>query len=157
METFKGLARLDILHVPFQGQAPAVVSLTGGQTDLQMLPAGSAASLRQGGKVKVFAVTTRDRFFGMPEIPSLREEGFQSMDFANWFGLVAPAGVPAEVPRRLNAEIAAVVTSHEAQAALRRIGLDVFPPTSPADFQRFLEAELPRWGAVIRNANIRPG
>lgn len=157
METFKGLAGLDILHVPFPGQAPAVVSLTSGQTDLQMLPAGSAASMREGGKVKVFAVTTRNRFFGMPEVPSLREEGFESMDFANWFGLVAPTGVPAEVPRRLAAEMAAVVASAEAQAALRRIGLDVFPPTSPADFQRFIEAETPRWGAVIRNANIRPG
>jgi tripartite-type tricarboxylate transporter receptor subunit TctC len=157
METFKALARLDILHVPFPGQAPAVVSLTSGQTDLQMLPAGSAVSLREGGRVKVFAVTTRNRFFGMPEVPALREEGFESMDFANWFGLVAPAGVPAEVPRRLAAEMAAVVASAEAQAALRRIGLDVFAPTSPADFQRFLEAELPRWGAVIRNADIRPG
>ena len=157
METFKGLAKLDILHVPFPGQAPAVTSLTSGQTDLQMLPAGSAAALREGGKVKVFAVTTRARFFGMPEIPSLREEGFESMDFANWFGLVAPAGVPAEVPRRLAAEMAAVVRSAEAQAALRRIGLEVYPPTPPDDFQRFIEAELPRWGGVIRNANIRPG
>jgi tripartite-type tricarboxylate transporter receptor subunit TctC len=156
METFKALARLDILHVPFPGQAPAVVSLTSGQTDLQMLPAGSAASLRAGGRVKVFAVTTRNRFFGMPEIPSLREEGFEGMDFANWFGLVAPSGVPAEVPRRLAAEMAVVLASADAQAALRRIGLDVFPPTSPADFQRFIEAETSRWGAVIRNANIRP-
>lgn len=157
METFKALGRLDILHVPFPGQAPAVVSLTSGQTDLQMLPAGSAASMREGGRVKVFAVTTRDRFFGMPEVPSLREEGFESMNFANWFGLVAPAGVPAEVPRRLAAEVAAIIASADAQAALRRIGLDVFPPTSPSEFQRFIEAETPRWGEVIRNANIRPG
>jgi tripartite-type tricarboxylate transporter receptor subunit TctC len=156
METFKGLAKLDILHVPFPGQAPALASLTSGQTDLQMLPAGSAASLREGGRIKVFAVTTANRFFGMPDIPSLREEGFAPMDFANTFGLVAPAGTPAEAVQRLSAAMAAVVTSAEAEAALRRIGLEVFAPMSPADFQRFLEAELPRWGQVIRAANIRP-
>ena len=74
METFKGLAGLNILHVPFQGQAPAITSLLGGQTDLQMLPAGSAATLRKAGKLKVFAVSTHGRFFDMPDVSTLREE-----------------------------------------------------------------------------------
>jgi tripartite-type tricarboxylate transporter receptor subunit TctC len=154
METFKGLAGLDILHVPFQGQAPATTSLVGGQTDLQMLPAGNAAALRRGGKLKAFAVSTRRRFFDMPDVPTLAEEGFD-MDFANWFGLVAPAGAPAAVVQRLAAESAATLKSPDTQAALKKLGLDVFPATSPVEFHKFLESEMARWGGVIRGAGIK--
>jgi tripartite-type tricarboxylate transporter receptor subunit TctC len=154
METFRSLAGLEILHVPFQGQAPAITSLLGGQTDLQMLPAGSAAPLRKGGKLKVFAVSTRTRFFDMPDVPTLAEEGFD-MNFANWFGLVAPAGTPAAVVQRLAAESAAALKSADTQAALKKLGLDIFPATPPAEFQKFLEAEMTRWGGVIRGAGIK--
>jgi tripartite-type tricarboxylate transporter receptor subunit TctC len=154
METFKSLAGLDILHVPFQGQAPAITSLIGGQTDLQMLPAGSAAALRKGGKLKAFAVSTRSRFFDMPEVPTLAEEGFD-MNFANWFGLVAPAGSPAAAVQRLAAESTAALKSPDTQAALKKIGLDVFPAMSPAEFEKFLQAEMTRWGSVIRGAGIK--
>ncbi|HEX9431244.1 MAG TPA: tripartite tricarboxylate transporter substrate binding protein [Burkholderiales bacterium] len=154
METFKALAGLDILHVPFQGQAPAITSLLGGQTDLQMLPAGSAAPLRKGGKLKAFAVSTRSRFFDLPDVPTLAEEGFE-MNFANWFGLVAPAGSPAAAVQRLAAESTAALKSAETQAALKKIGLDVFPAMSPAEFEKFLEAEMTRWGGVIRGAGIK--
>ena len=155
METFKGLAGLDILHVPFQGQAPAITSLIGGQTDLQMLPAGSAAAQRKAGKLKVYAVSTRDRFFDMPDVPTLREEGFESMNFANWFGLVAPANLPPAIAQRLAADTAAVLKSPETQSMLRKLGLDVYPTMSPPEFSKFLESEMNRWGSVIRNANIK--
>jgi tripartite-type tricarboxylate transporter receptor subunit TctC len=154
METFKGLAGIDILHVPFQGQAPATTSLVGGQTDLQMLPAGNASALRKGGKLKAFAVSTRTRFFDMPDVPTLAEEGFD-MNFANFFGLVAPAGTPAAATQRLAAESAAALKTPETQAALKKLGLDVYPATSPAEFQKFLEAELVRWGGVIRGAGLK--
>jgi len=156
MESLKGLASLNILHVPFQGQAPAITSLMGGQTDLQMLPAGSAAALRASGKVKVLAVTTRGRFFGMSDVPTLREEGFESMDFANWFGLVAPVNVPAAIAQRLAADSAAELKSSDTRAMLHKLGLDVYPAITPAEFQKFLESEMTRWGNVIRTANIKP-
>ncbi len=155
METLKGLAGLNILHVPFQGQAPAITSLMGGQTDLQMLPAGSASTMRNAGKVKVFAVTTQARFFDMPDVPTLREEGFESMNFANWFGFVAPANLPPAIAQRLAADIAAVLKSADTQSMLQKLGLDVYPATSPPEFQKFLEAEMTRWGGVIRSANIK--
>ena len=155
METFKGLAGLNILHVPFQGQAPAITSLLGGQTDLQMLPAGSAATLRKAGKLKVFAVSTHRRFFDMPDVTTLREEGFESMDFANWFGFVAPVGLPPAIGQRLAVDMAAVLKSADTQSMLQKIGLDAYAPMSPPDFHKFLEAELTRWGGVIRAANIK--
>jgi tripartite-type tricarboxylate transporter receptor subunit TctC len=155
METFKGLAGLNILDVPFQGQAPALVSLMGGQTDFQMLPAGSAAPLRASNKLKVLAVTTQQRFFGMPDVPTMKEEGFETMDFANWFGLVAPANTPPAIAQRLAVDVAAVLKSPDTRSMLQKLGLDVYPAMSPPEFQKFLESELTRWGSVIRTANIK--
>ena len=155
METLQSLAGTRMLHVPFQGQAPAITSLIGGQTDFQMLPAGSATELRKAGKVKVYAVSTKNRFFDMPDVPSLSEVGFQSMNFANWFGIVAPANTPSVLVHRLETEMAQVVKSSEANASFQRIGLEVFPLTTSSEFQRFIESEYSRWGVVIRNAKIQ--
>jgi tripartite-type tricarboxylate transporter receptor subunit TctC len=155
METFRGLAGVDILHVPFQGQAPALTSLLGGQTDLQMLPVGSAVGLLKGGKVKVFAVTTSARYFNLPEVPTLKEEGFE-MNFANWFGLVVPAGVPPAVVQRLVTDANAVAQSADTRAALQKLGVDVYPAMSQQEFQKFLESERTRWGSVIRAAGLKP-
>ncbi len=156
METFKGLAGLNVLHVPFQGQAPAITSLLGGQTDLQMLPAGSAVALRKAGKIKVFAITTHARFFDMADVPTLREEGFEGMNFANWFGLVAPANLPPAIAQRLAGETAAVLKSADTRAAMQKLGVDVYPAMTSPEFQKFLESDLTRWGNVIRGAGIKP-
>jgi tripartite-type tricarboxylate transporter receptor subunit TctC len=156
METLKGLAGLDVLHVPFQGQAPAVASLLGGQTDLQMLPAGSAVPLAATGKIKVYAVTTHARYFNLPDVPALKEEGFDALNFANFFGLVAPAGIPASVLQRLAADVGAVAQAAETRAALRKLGVDTYPAMTTQEFQRFLESERSRWGVVIRSAGLKP-
>ncbi|MFN0004430.1 MAG: Bug family tripartite tricarboxylate transporter substrate binding protein [Burkholderiaceae bacterium] len=155
METLQSLAGTRLLHVPFQGQAPALTSLIAGQTDFQMLPAGSATELRKAGKVKVYAVSTKNRFFDMPDVPTLTEAGYSSMNFANWFGIVAPANAPGVVVHRLETEMTQLIKSSEAIMAFQRIGLDVFPLTNATEFQRFIESEHSRWGVVIRNAKIQ--
>lgn len=155
MEVFKGLAGVDILHVPFQGQAPAMTSLLGGQTDLQMLPAGSAVGLAKAGKVKVYAVTIPTRYFNLPEVPTLREEGFD-MNFANWFGFVVPAGTPAPIAQRLATDATAVAQAAETRTALQKLGVDVYPPMSAPEFQKFLESERVRWGNVIKASGLKP-
>jgi tripartite-type tricarboxylate transporter receptor subunit TctC len=155
MEVFKGLAGADILHVPFQGQAPALTSLLGGQTDLQMLPAGSAAGLAKGGKVKVYAVTIPSRYFNLPDVPTLKEEGFD-MNFANWFGFVAPANTPAPVVQKLASETVATLQTAETRAQLQKLGVDVYAPMSAAEFTKFLESERVRWGNVIKASGLKP-
>jgi tripartite-type tricarboxylate transporter receptor subunit TctC len=155
MEVFKGLAGVDILHVPFQGQAPAMTSLLGGQTDLQMLPAGSAVGLAKAGKVKVYAVTIPTRYFNLPDVPTLKEEGFD-MNFANWFGFVVPAGTPAPIAQRLAADATAVAQAPETRTALQKLGVDVYPPMPAAEFQKFLESERVRWGNVIKASGLKP-
>ena len=155
MEVFKGLAGADILHVPFQGQAPAMTSLLGGQTDLQMLPAGSAVGLAKAGKVKVYAVTIPTRYFNLPDVPTLKEEGFD-MNFANWFGFVVPAGTPAPIAQRLATDATAVAQAPETRTALQKLGVDVYPPMSAPEFQKFLESERVRWGNVIKASGLKP-
>ncbi|MCC6534320.1 MAG: tripartite tricarboxylate transporter substrate binding protein [Burkholderiales bacterium] len=155
MEIVKLRLGLNLLHVPFQGEAPAVTALMGGQTDLQMLPAGRAATLRMGGKVKVYAVTTPERYFGMTDVPTLSESGFDKLAIANWFGVVAPAKTPTAIVQRLYAEVQAVMKSDEARAALRGLGLDVHPSVTLQEFQQFVAAEPARWGEVIAQANIK--
>ena len=156
MEIFRGQAGVDLLHVPFQGQAPAMVSLLGGQTDLQMLPAGSAAAQLKGGKVKVFAVTTRERFFGLADVPTLHESGYADIDIANWFGIVAPAGLAEPVMRRLVADASFVARADETRQALRGLGVDSIKPMDPAEFSGFLKTERERWGAAIRVSGLKP-
>ena len=156
METLKGLAGLDVLHAPFQGQAPAVASLLGGQTDLQMLPAGSAVPLAAAGKVKVYAVTTHARYFNLADVPALKEEGFDAMNFANFFGIVAPAGISSAILQRLATDVSAVAQASETRAALRKLGVDSYPSMTTQEFQKFLESERARWGVVIRAAGLKP-
>lgn len=156
MEIFRGHAGIDLLHVPFQGQAPAMVSLLGGQTDLQMLPAGSAASQLKAGKLRVFAVTTRERYFGLPDVPTLRELGHPEMDIANWFGIVAPAGLPGAVMQRLVADTGLIARAEETRQALRALGVDSIAPMDPSQFATFMIAESERWGAAIRASGLKP-
>ena len=99
-------------------------------------------------------MTTKDRFFLMPDIPSLQELGFEGIDIANWFGVVAPANTPDTIVRRLAAEVVAIVRAPDAQAQFKALGVDVYPPMSQPDFQRFVQSEGLRWGNVIRKANI---
>ena len=91
----------------------------------------------------------------MPDVPTLKEEGFEAMNFANWFGLVVPANVPPAITQRLAVDTAAVLSSADTRSMLQKLGVDVYPPMSPQEFQKFLDAEMARWGSVIRSANIK--
>ena len=153
MEMVKAQAGIDLVHVPFQGEAPAIVALMAGQVDLMVVPAGSAA--RQSGKVKVFAVTVPERFFILPNTPSLKEEGYSDINVFNWFGVVAPAKTPAPVIQRLATEIQAVLQAPDVKEKYRGMGVDTHAPMSQPDFNRFIAAEIVRWGEVTKRANIR--
>ncbi|MES2360333.1 MAG: tripartite tricarboxylate transporter substrate binding protein [Pseudomonadota bacterium] len=156
MEALKILGGLDILGVHFQSQATTMFSLVSGQTDLEMLAAGQAAVALKAGQLKVIAVMTPDRVAEMPGVPTFREAGLPGMNFSNWFGFVAPAGLPAPIAQRLATEMSAIVKMADVKAAFQTLGLkEVDPPMSSPEFEKFLESETARWGAVIRSANIK--
>jgi len=157
MEMFKASEKMDIRHIPYQGEAPAVAALLGGQIDLMILPVGRAMALRQGGKIKVYAVTQPARFDGMPDVPSMSEEGFKSIAVANWFSLMTPAGTPDGVVRLLSDAVVDTAQQADTRADLSKIGIGPFPRMSQPQFAAFVGAERERWRATIEQAKIRAG
>ncbi|MBG9388076.1 Bug family tripartite tricarboxylate transporter substrate binding protein [Caenimonas aquaedulcis] len=154
LEMIKGQAGIDVLHVPFQGEAPAVTALLGSQVDLMVMPAARADQLSRDGKVKVLAVTTGSRFALLKDVPTLSEQGYK-IDVANWFGVVAPAKTPPEVVQKVNEEINALLRGNEFPEALRKLGVDAHPAMTAPQYQKFIETEGTRWGTVIKAARIR--
>ena len=155
MEIFRTQAGIDLLHVPFQGEAPALTALMAGQTDVQILSVGRSDPLSKAGKLKVLAVTMQDRYFGLKDTPTLKEAGYDKANIANWYGVVAPAKTPIAAIERLHAETQAIIKMPDAIAAYRAMGLEVATPVSLKEFQQATAAEPDRWAQVIRNANIR--
>lgn len=154
MEMVKKQADADILHVPFQGEAPAVTALMGDQVDFMVLPAARADSLSKDGRLKVLATTTAERAWLLPDVPTLKEQGYD-VDVANWFGLVAPAGTSSDVVDVLNAAVAKLLQGDAMPKALRELGVDMHPVMGPSEFQAFIVSDGKRWGPVIKEANIR--
>ncbi|GAA5233401.1 Bug family tripartite tricarboxylate transporter substrate binding protein [Verticiella sediminum] len=154
MEMLKARDGLQLLHVPFQGEAPAVNALMAGQVDLMVLPAARAKALSADGKIKVYSTMTSERSFVMPDVPSLKDLGVDGIDVVNWFAIVVPAGTPDSVVQRLATAIDAIVESPAARTSFRALGVDVHPAMAPDELQRFIQSETERWGEVISNADI---
>jgi tripartite-type tricarboxylate transporter receptor subunit TctC len=157
MEMLKAAENLEILHVPYQGEAPAVTALMGGQVDLMILPAGRAMALRESGKLKVYAATLSERFPGMPDVPTFKEEGFEKIQIANWFALMAPRNTPDEAVRKIEQAVRAIVDQPQTVESMGKLGLEVFKPMPQPEFADFVGNERKRWGQTIENAGIRVG
>ena len=155
MEMFKGDAGLHVVHVPYQGEAPAVAALLGGQTDMMILPLGRAAALRESGKIKVYAVTPANRHPSMPDVPTMGEEGYAGLQIANWFSLMVPVGTPEPVVRRLAEATSAAARDDETIKAMAKLGLGTFPAMTQAQFAAFIAKERERWRATVERAKIR--
>lgn len=153
MEMLKAEEKIDLLHVPFQGAAPAVTAIMGGQVDAMMVPLTLAAPNHQAGKVRVLGVAAPARFAGAPDFPTFAEQGVP-LNSAPWVGILAPAKVPQEIIDRLNREVNAALDDPQLQETLLKNGLARETRTQP-QFKSFLDTEYDRWGATIRGANIK--
>ena len=153
MEMFKLQAGINMVHVPFNGTAPAETALLGGQIDLLVMPVGRAVAVNPTGKITVIAAMTSSRTPLMPEVATLREAGYDSLVAANWFGIVAPAKPPDSVVARLSSALDVALASGELQSSFRARGVDLIKQ-SPATFQRFIADEHARWSSTVANAKI---
>lgn len=147
-------AKVELLHVPFAGTAPALTQLFSGQVDLMFLSAQSAAEHAKAGKVKVLGVTSGKRMDAYPEYPTLAEQGMPGVDVALWYGFVAPAKTPVAIKDYLAKEILAVLQDPAVLKDLRDRGMVVQPQAS-SQFSRFLSDEEERWSRLIKAKNIR--
>src|SRR3546814_788052 len=150
-ELFESIAGIDMVHVPYKGSSPAMVDLIGGQIQAMFDTAPSALPHLAGGKVRALAVTGTQRLAGLPDVPTFAQAGYPEFDAPVWYGLMAPASVPAPVVSYLNEQVNLILDEAETRQRLAQLG-SVPAKGSPQAFGQFLAKESQRWQAVVKNA-----
>ncbi len=155
LELFKQVAGVDMLHVPYRGIPPALTDLLGGQVEAMFVQVPNAQGHLAAGRLVALATPSPARLPALPAVPTIAELGWPGFDVATWFGLVAPAGTPAPVVARLNAEVGTLLRDPRTAAQLASQGMMV-DPGPPEAFGALIRSETERWTRVIRAAGIRP-
>ena len=148
VELLRTEAKIDVVHVPYRGAAPAVNDLIGGHVQMVVLDTPVLLPHIRAGTVKALAVTSQTRSGALPDVPTTVEAGFKTVQSDNWYGLSAPAGVPPEIFDKLHKAVVATLRSAELKKLFD--SQDAVPaPTSPAEFAAFVKAEQAKWGPVV--------
>ena len=153
-ELIKRRARIDLVHVPYKGEAPALADLVGGTVPMALTTLNVALPMIRAGRVRPLAISSTERARQLPEVPTLAEAGLPDAEVVGWYGVLAPAGTPAAAISRLNRELTAMLAEPELRTKLEAMGVDPKPAASEA-FGRFVRDETERWRRVISEANIR--
>src|SRR5215472_7167847 len=153
-ELFKIMTGVNMVHVPYRGNAPALTDLIAGQVQVIFADVPSSIEHVKAGKLRALAVTTAERSEILPAVPTVSEflPGFEA---SNWFGVAAPRNTPAEIINKLNKEINVALAEPKIKARLADLGAASLTG-SPADFGKLISKEAEKWGKVIRAANIKP-
>lgn len=153
-ELFKKQAEVDIVHIPYNGGAPAQMALLSAEVDFTFDNLATAAPNIQNGKLKALAVTTDERSDVLPDIPTVKESGLDNFSVATWWGLVAPAGTPEAEIKKLNEAFVAAMNSDKAKE--RFAGLLITPtPSSPEAFDQLMQEERTRYKQIVEDAGAR--
>ncbi|MGE0874806.1 MAG: tripartite tricarboxylate transporter substrate binding protein [Burkholderiales bacterium] len=147
-ELFNQLAGVKMVHIPYKGSAPAQADLIGGQVQVMFDTAVSSIPHVKAGRTRALAVTTRDRSRLLPDLPTLHESGLAGYDLYGWGGIVAPAGVPAEIVAKLNAEIVKALKQPDVSARLATLGTETGSMSAP-EFGRFILDEAAKWKKLV--------
>ena len=153
-ELLKSMSGIDMLHIPYKGSPPAIAGLLGGEVSLMFANLTDIGSQIKGGKVKPLAVTTSTRARLLPELPTLSEGGLAGFEITSWFGLLAPAGTPAPIVTRLNAETNKVLARADVRDTLGAQGLEVAPGT-PEQFAAHIKSEIAKFTRIGKAAGIK--
>ena len=154
MEMLKSMTGIDVLHVPYKGQAPAVLDQMSGQTQLAFNTAIGVIPTVKAGRLKALAISTRERFPAMPELPTVEESGVKGFDGGSWNGVVMPAGTPQDIVGKIHAPLVTELRSPAAKELLLRNG-GLAGGNTPAQFAAFIKAESEKWAKVARFAKIQ--
>ena len=153
-EMFRLAANINIVHAPFQGEAPALTAAAGGHIPMVFVNASAVAPFAKSGKIRPLAVTTPERTEVLPDVPTMREAGYPEVESTNWSGLVVPAATPPSAISRLNVELVSALRSAEIQEKLKTYGMSPAPGT-PDEFSALLQSESARYAKVVREAGIK--
>jgi tripartite-type tricarboxylate transporter receptor subunit TctC len=153
MELFKQQTGIFMLHIPYRGIAPAFIDLIGGQTQAMFPGLAAALPHLRAGRVRALAVTGKARSSQIADVPTLEESGFTGFDALQWYGSVGPAGIPADIVRRLNETQVAVLKEPDLRERLAVEAVEPMPMT-PEQFGQYIRAEIERWTAIAKAKNI---
>jgi tripartite-type tricarboxylate transporter receptor subunit TctC len=152
-EQLNDLAGIHLKHVPYKGTAPLITDVVGGVVPITFSDP-SAKALVEAGKLRLLAVTSAKRSRLFPNTPTMAEAGVPGYDLSNWYGLVAPAGTPADVVARLNAAIRKVMVQQEVRSTLEGAGMEAIS-TTPQEFSAHVTGERRKWAALIAKVGIK--
>ena len=150
---FEQRAGIRLTHVPYNGAAPAQTAIAGGQVDMGFMSALSAMPLMQSGKLRALAVTSETRLAQLPDVPTMAEAGFPAFEVSSWQGLLAPAATPPAIVSKLQREIARILALPDVRERFAAVAAEPVAST-PAQFRAHIEAEIARWAAVAKRANL---
>src|SRR5882762_6601602 len=152
-ELFKRLAKVEMLHVPYRGAGPALNDLLPGRVDVMFNNIGAVLPLIQSDRLRGLAVTTRKRTPAAPQMPTIAEAGVPGFDVSSWYAIFAPAKTPAEIVRKVNADIVMALADQTTKERLEQLGV-VVAGSTPAELAAHLKTEMDKWGPVIKEAGI---
>jgi tripartite-type tricarboxylate transporter receptor subunit TctC len=153
-ELFKTMAGVDMTHVPYKGSAPALTDVMGGQVQIMFDNLPSSLALIKSGKLRAVAVTSLQRAPALPDVPTIAESGLPGFEASSWFGILAPAGTPAPIVAKINAEVNKWLQSPEAKEQLLAQGAAA-AGGSPEQFVAHIRAETDKWAKVVKASGAK--
>ncbi|HZL41474.1 MAG TPA: tripartite tricarboxylate transporter substrate binding protein [Pseudolabrys sp.] len=155
-ELFKQTAGVDIVHVPFRGTPEQLTSIMRGDSQLSLAFLGNAVPFITSGKVRALAIASAKRNPALPDVPTFAEAGMPQYQYDSWFGIMAPAGTPAPVLKKIHNDIAEIIKLPDVQTRWQRIGAVAVVSNTPAEFDTVIRADADRYGKLLRAAGIMP-
>ena len=153
-ELFKAEAKVDIVHVPYKGAAPALQDVIAGHVQMMFATASSVVPHIRDGKVRALAVASLKRTAVLSEIPTIDELGIKNFDATTWHGLVAPAQTQREIIATLNRALLAALADPGVKTSLNDLGVDIIGGM-PAEFAAYIKSEIPKWTAIIKASGAK--
>jgi tripartite-type tricarboxylate transporter receptor subunit TctC len=153
MELFRGIAKLDMVHVPYKGGAgPAIVDVVGGHVPIMFVPLPAAMQLVKAGRLKALAVASESRLASLPDVPQMAESGYPQVVGGSWQAVMFPAGTPAPIVERWHDALKTVLARDDVKQELQKGGVEVALSDTPRQLADFIQAEASRWGGVVKTA-----
>jgi tripartite-type tricarboxylate transporter receptor subunit TctC len=154
MEMFKQIAGIDLVHVPYKGLGPAFNDVVSGQVPVMFAGLSNTPPHIKAGRIRALAIGSARRSAAMPDLPTMQEAGVAGFDYSAWAGLLAPAGTPAAIVHKVNADWARVIAMPEVREKLVALGFEL-QATTPAEFGEMIRREMAKVAKVVKDANIR--
>ncbi len=154
-EILRAATGINLVHIPYKGGGPAMTALVAGETQVTIAPAVTTLSPWRNNRARPLAVLSPQRSALLPGIPTLAESGYPSIVYESWYGVLAPAGTPAEIVNKVNADIQKAMALPDVKAQLEAQGLQA-AGGSAADFERFIRLEIDKWAKAIKAAGVPP-